>query len=627
MIHPSQLYESLKRHQKSLAYLLLSMPLFAIIQYTAYWLRFEGQLDASTQLHLQHTLIAVVFIKVVTFTWFRIYQGWNRYLTFYDLITLAQATVASSLVLVLAAYLFTPNVVIPRSVFLLDCFGTIIVFGGLRSMIRFIEELSPSWIPSRGRTRALIVGANDAGESILRTVRRNRQLSYQIVGFISTPDQPIDSARIGGIPVLGSVEQIERIAKRYHIAEILITAGEFSGKDVREIVHRGRAAGVAVKVLPSFEQLLSGRVDLKPRTVSIQDLLRRDPVKLDMKGLHHWIDDKVLWVTGAAGSIGSEICRQLLQFEPRRMIFIDRSENSLFFLEQELRKIATNVELEFCIADASDATRMEQLLIDHRPDIVFHAAAYKHVPLMEAHPGEAVKNIVRATQTLADLAHQHRVGSFVMISTDKAVNPTSVMGACKRVAEIYVQSLAANSSCNFVTVRFGNVLDSAGSVVPIFREQIANGGPVTVTHPDMQRYFMMIPEASQLVIQAGAMGHGGEVFVLDMGDPVRIVDLAKEMIHLSGMEVGRDIEIQFSGMRPGEKLFEELHVSGENHLPTIHPKIMVAESKHDSHQQVRAAIEQLMQAATYTPESVVDQLREIVPHYRAPVERAAPRAA
>ncbi|MDG2380261.1 MAG: nucleoside-diphosphate sugar epimerase/dehydratase [Pirellulaceae bacterium] len=619
-----RLKKSIQKHH-AIAYMIASIPLIAIIQIASYWLRFEGNIDDFTASHIQRTLIWVILIKVAIFSRFGIYQGWNRFLTFHDLITLSQATIASSLVLVLTAFLFIPDVVIPRSVFLLDSFGTVAVFGCLRSTARFMEEYRPSLRSDNSGIRAFIIGANDSGEALLRAIRRNHNIRYDIVGFLAGQSHALPS-RISGIPVLGNVDQLDRLAARHAVREILITAGEFSGKDVRKIVEKGRSVGVEVKVLPSFEQLLHGHVDLRPRTVSIQDLLRRDPVQLDIRGLHQWLDNKVLWVTGAAGSIGSEICRQLLQFEPRKLILIDRSENGLFFLEHELRKLAPDIDLQFCIADAGDQARMEQLCLRERPDIIFHAAAYKHVPLMEANPCEAIKNIVLATRNLADLADRFKVGSFVMISTDKAVNPTSVMGACKRVAEIYVQSLATSSQCNFVTVRFGNVLDSAGSVVPIFREQIAQGGPVTVTHPQMKRYFMTIPEASQLVIQAGAMGQGGEIFVLDMGEPVRIVDLAHEMINLSGLEIDRDIEIQFSGIRPGEKLFEELHISGENHLPTVHPKIMIAESTPTQYAEISNSILQMSQTAHRGNTGVVAQLSEAVPQYRQN-ETSAPKLA
>ncbi len=627
--HYSFLIDWLRRQRRLLGYAALSTPLFATIPIAAYWLRYEGHVPAETVADIHLMIPWVISIKIAAFGWFRVYQGWNRYLTFYDLVTLAQATVASSLVLVLAAYLLIPEVVIPRSVFLMDCLGTIVVFGGLRSAVRYIDELRPSLISSRGRTRAFIVGANDSGEALLRTIRRKRSLPYQIVGFLAGPGKSLPS-QIGGIGVLGGVDQLDHLSRKHRVQEVLITADDFTGKQVKTIVQQGRSVGVQVKVLPSLEQLLGRRVDLKPRTVSIQDLLRRDPVKLDMRGLHQWIDDKVLLVTGAAGSIGSEICRQLLQFEPQRMVMLDRNENGLFYLERELRKRASSAELEFKIADANDYQCMKRLFQTQRPDIVFHAAAYKHVPLMEANACEAVKNIVLATRQLADLSEEFDVGSFVMISTDKAVNPTSVMGACKRVAETYVQALTESSTCQYVTVRFGNVLDSAGSVVPIFREQIAQGGPVTVTHPDMQRYFMMIPEASQLVIQAGAMGQGGEVFVLDMGDPVRIYDLACEMINLSGLELGRDIEVQFTGVRPGEKLFEELHVRGESHVPTIHPKIMIAASTRVSHESIDQGVDRLALLARQGSASIIDELRHVVPDYgtgrptpSSPMERAA----
>jgi FlaA1/EpsC-like NDP-sugar epimerase len=330
-------------------------------------------------------------------------------------------------------------------------------------------------------------------------------------------------------------------------------------------------------------------------------------------------------VTGSAGSIGSEIARQLLHFAPARLVLVDRWENGQFFLERELNRLAANQDVEMCIADARDKERMERLFKRNRPHVVFHAAAYKHVPLMEANPGEAVKNIVLMTRCLANLSAKFGAESFVMISTDKAVNPTSVMGGCKRVAELYVQALAHQSSCRFVTVRFGNVLDSAGSVVPIFRQQIAEGGPVTVTHPDMVRYFMTIPEASQLVIQAGAMGRGGEIFVLDMGDPVRIVDLATDMIRLSGLRAGHDIEIQYVGRRPGEKLYEELHVHGEKHVATSHPKIMVAESEHVGFQQIQTAIEQLANVTEGSKQLVLEQLRRTIPQFQHELLQQTPK--
>jgi FlaA1/EpsC-like NDP-sugar epimerase len=350
-------------------------------------------------------------------------------------------------------------------------------------------------------------------------------------------------------------------------------------------------------------------------------------VRLDQAALHRWIEGGVLLVTGSAGSIGSEICRQLLQFKPRKLVLVDRSETGQFFLERELRRLAPEADIEICLGDVCDGPRMNSIFVKHRPDIVFHAAAYKHVPLMEAHPGEAVKNICIATRMLADLAHQRGVRSFVMISTDKAVNPTSVMGACKRIAELYVQALAEASACRFVTVRFGNVLDSAGSVVPIFRQQIEEGGPVTVTDPEMRRYFMTIPEASQLVIQAGAMGQGGEIFVLDMGQPVRIMDLAEDMIRFSGLEPGRDIDIEITGMRPGEKLYEELHTHSERHRPTAHPKIVVAADRPGDLAELRSALAELGDVTEQPPMLIRERVEQLVPELRRQRDLAGPALA
>ncbi|NQU24471.1 MAG: polysaccharide biosynthesis protein, partial [Candidatus Nealsonbacteria bacterium] len=385
---------------------------------------------------------------------------------------------------------------------------------------------------------------------------------------------------------------------------------------IRKLVDDARRHGVIVKVLPSYEQLISGRIATRPRPVSIHDLLRREPVQLDLGNIRQWIDGRVAMVTGSAGSIGSEICRQLLQFSPKRLVAVDRSENGQFFLERELGPIAPAMQLDVRMADVLDRPRMQRVLEECRPEIVFHAAAYKHVPLMESHPGEAVKNIVAATRQLAELTMQHGVESFVLISTDKAVNPTSVMGACKRVAELYVQSQPVSAPCRFVTVRFGNVLDSAGSVVQVFRRQIAAGGPVTVTHPEIQRYFMTIPEAARLVVQAAAIGQGGEVMVLDMGDPVRILDLARDMIRLSGLEAGKDVEIRFTGPRPGEKLFEELYLGDERHQPTRHPKITVADGGRRDPEAIIRSIDRLLLLADEQPEAVVELLQEIVPQYR-----------
>jgi FlaA1/EpsC-like NDP-sugar epimerase len=598
--------------------------IFVFSYYLSYWLRFEGQLGSAEFARFSSTVAYVVLIKLAIFRWFRIWPGWVRFLTFYDLIALVQASTTSLLVTVLVERLFLPGQAIPRSVYLMDWGTTIALVGGARAVLRILRERDWLFFLSADKVPAFIVGANEAGESLLRAITSHENLSYRVVGFLDD-DPKRKGERIGGVPVIGTIDQTCQLAERYRVRQVLIVADGLPGRRVRKLVEQARRNSVRVHVLPSYQQLIDGNVAVQLRSVSIDDLLRRDPVKLEMGNIRQWIDDRVLLVTGSAGSIGSEICRQLLRFSPKKIVLVDRSETAQFFLERELRGLASQTELEVCLADVLDQRRLREILRAHRPEIIFHAAAYKHVPLMEACPGEAIKNIVVATRRLADLAIENEVQSFVMISTDKAVHPTSVMGACKRAAELYVQSLASGSPCRFVTVRFGNVLDSAGSVVQVFRQQIARGGPVTVTDERMERFFMTIPEAARLVIQAGVIGNAGEILLLDMGVPVRIVDLAADMIRLSGLEVGKDIDIDFTGLRPGEKLFEELHAAGEKHRPTRHSKIMVVDGEQRDPQAVLAAIERLESLADAEQDRILEELEKMVPEYQIPGRRKEPR--
>jgi FlaA1/EpsC-like NDP-sugar epimerase len=555
------------------------LPLFAVSYCTAYWLRFSGDTGVRYKDLLLGTLLWVIAAKWVTFLWFRVYQGWSRHVNFHDLVVLVQAVTASAVGVVLVDALCLPGLAIPRGIILIDWGTTLLAFGAARALPRLLTKDTWHFL-NPGGTPCLIVGADDSGELLLRAIRRTPCLTYRVIGFVDDRLQ-VQHFRIDGVPVIGRCDDLPRLTEQHGIEEVLITSGDLSGREVRRLVDMGREHGFRVKVLPSYEQLLEERVAVHPRAVAIEDLLSRPSVEIDLTAVRDWLAGQVIMVTGSAGSIGSEICRQLLKLRPERLVLVDRSETGQFYLERELQRLSSKVQIDTCLADLTDRDRLEALFRDTRPDIIFHAAAYKHVPLMESHCGEAVKNIVLATRNVVDLADACGAKTLVMISTDKAVNPTSVMGACKRLAEQYVQARSAGSvatGTRFVTVRFGNVLDSSGSVVPIFREQIARGGPVTVTHPDITRYFMLIPEAAQLVIQAGAMGQGGEIFVLDMGEPVRILDLAHDMIRLSGMRAGDDIEVQIVGLRPGEKLYEELYDAGETHQRTTHPKIMVADS-------------------------------------------------
>jgi FlaA1/EpsC-like NDP-sugar epimerase len=606
----------LTRLQQWMLCIFVLVPLFVLIYFLSFWLRTEGKLSSDQWMDFLLTVWGVVLLKTMVFLWFRIHRILGRYVTFQDLLTLIWATVVNLIVLGFIIYYLLRIDSIPHSVLPLDCLLTITCVGGLLALLRVLHENNwPPFVFFSKKVPTLIVGANEAGESLLYAIVRNRKMPYHVVGFIDEDPQRVGT-RIGSSRVLGTIPETCQIAANYGVNEILITTGGLSGRQVRRLVDEARQRQMQVKVLPSFEELISGRLAVQPRPVAIEDLLRREPVKLDLDNIRQWLDNRVLLVTGSAGSIGSEICRQLLQFKPKRLVMLDRWETGQFYLEQELSRQRRDVQIDVQIADLLNENRMREVLENCRPDIIFHAAAYKHVPLMEKHPCEALRNIVLATRTLANLAMQCGVGSFVMVSTDKAVNPTNVMGACKRVAELYVQSLAGQSSCHFVTVRFGNVLDSSGSVVPIFRQQIARGGPVTVTDPGIVRYFMTIPEASQLVIQAGAIGNGGEILVLDMGEPVRIVDLAADMIRLSGLEVDRDIEIVFIGLRPGEKLFEELHYPDARYLPTRHPKIMVLGGARRDPKELHDAVERLLNLDNNDPWRIVKDLRALVPEYK-----------
>ena len=429
--------------------------------------------------------------------------------------------------------------------------------------------------PHREPIATMLVGAGQAGVLVARELASRPDLGLRPVGFLD--DDPGKwGLVIHGVPVLGSTEQLPMQCQKHLAKQVLISIANAPGAEIRRLRRLCDEANLPAKIIPGLYEIVGGRVNLsRIRNVAIDDLLGRQPVQLDLEGIAEQVRGRTVMTTGAGGSIGSELCRQLCSFEPAVLVLVERSENNLFNIHRELRDSFPNVRLVPCIADIGDAPRMTEIFRAQRPSMVLHAAAHKHVPMMEWNPREAVKNNVFGTRQVAELADEHGVDVFVMISTDKAVNPTSVMGATKRAAEIYVQALSRRSKTRYVTVRFGNVLGSAGSVIPIFQEQIAKGGPITVTHPEMRRYFMTIPEACQLVLQAGSMGRGGEIFILDMGEPVKIVDLARDLIALSGLHEGDDIEIRFSGVRPGEKLFEELSTDAEEADKTRHPKIFV----------------------------------------------------
>lgn len=509
-------------------------------------------------------------------------------------------------------------VLIPIGVIAMDFAIALIGITGIRAVRRITTETKETRARAKksGVQRpTILIGAGAAGLLIAKELTSRPELGMYPVAFLDDDRHKIGTV-VHGVPVVGPASAMKSVAQEHGATQALIAIASARGKDVRRLARQCRELGLETKIIPTVHDIVSGSVNIgEIRNIDIEDLLRRDPVTLDEDTISTFINDQVVVVTGAGGSIGSELCVQICGFSPRRLIMLERAENALFETHRALLAKFPAIELVPCVADVGDDTRVRAIFESHSPKAVFHAAAHKHVPMMESNPGEAIKNNVFGTKTLADVSHETDVEVFVMVSTDKAVNPTSIMGATKRIAEMYVQSLAHNSKTRFVTVRFGNVLGSAGSVIPIFKEQIACGGPVTVTHPDMTRYFMTIPEASQLILQAGTMGAGGEIFILDMGDPVKIVDLAADLISLARTESGSEVQIKFTGMRPGEKLFEELSCDAEHADKTRHPKIFVGKCKTSESEVLLPKLASLRSLANGDAAPIARAIGELVPEY------------
>jgi len=571
-------------------------------------------------------LLFFIIIKLVVFGLFKQYRGWWRYVGISDLIGILRACLVSTLIVVALWYTvvlqidsvrrYLQNIAdVAQSIFLLDMFGTFLLLAGLRMVIRLYHEEYRAVETGRLK-RFLIVGAGDAGEELLRAIHHQRVAQYDVVGFIDD-DLAKQGTLIHGLAVLGTVDELPKICEAHNIEEIAIAMPSATHSQVRRVIRLCEGTKIRFRTVPSITDIASGIFKVSQiRDVDINDLLGREAVELDLDLIEAFARDKTILVTGAGGSIGSEMCRQLCNFKPKLLLLIEQAENPLFYVERELRQKFPHVTIKAIICNITDKRRVEGIFEEFKPEVVIHAAAHKHVPLMELNPGEAIKNNVIGTQAVADAADKYGTGNFVMISTDKAVNPTSLMGSSKRIAEMHIQDLSRTSKTHFVTVRFGNVLGSDGSVVPIFNKQIAEGGPVTVTHPEMKRYFMTIPEASQLVLQAATMGRGGEIFVLDMGEPVKIVDLARELITLSGFRPGEDIEMVFTGARPGEKLFEELSIKGEDMQLTRHPKIAIWKNIPMDRDRLRGSIQELVDIAnTQNYGEIVRKIKELVPEY------------
>ena len=590
----------------------------AAVFYLAYEMRWDFATPPEWALQRLSLVVAVVACKLILLHSFGQFRSILSYFGLADFgaVVISMCTV-SGMMLVLW-YVSKINAAPSRGVILIDLVLSVAVVSGFRLSLRMVRTWSNSGSMrvSPASRRVAIIGAGDVGEALAKDLLQRRDGGLVPVLFID--EDPLKYGRtVHGLPVYGPLERLLKLAPRFRVNELVITLAGVSPRRVKEIVELGRSIGVTTQIVPSFTQLASGEVKVeRSRPVAIEDLLGRAQVSLDSEGIARLLADRVVLVTGAGGSIGSELCRQILSHQPRLLVMVEQTEIALFEIEQELLGTPLGARILPLIVDVTDEPAIRAVFARHRPEIVFHAAAHKHVPLMERQPGEAVKNNTLATAGLARLADEHGVGRFVFISTDKAINPTSVMGCSKRLAEKALQARqrAAGNRTDFLAVRFGNVLGSSGSVIPTFKRQIAQGGPVTVTHSEMTRYFMTIPEAVGLVLQTATLGKGGEIFILDMGQPVKIIDMARQMIELSGYRPGVDIEIKITGLRPGEKLYEELRHTDETHEPTSHPRIFKLRSE-PGPEDAEVWLGELRQAAAGSAATLKQVMRRQVPEY------------
>ncbi|MCP4105923.1 MAG: polysaccharide biosynthesis protein [Desulfobacteraceae bacterium] len=604
--------------------LIADASLISFVYYLAHYIRFDGNIPQGHLTTWSLTATWIVFIKLVSLFIFDMYRGMWRYASIHDMINIVKACLISSCIIMAIIIIIYRFQGFSRGVFIIDFLLTLVFLGGFRMSVRlyYTQNLSGKRVFFSGKARSnikkiLIIGAGRMGESLLREIVQNSKIYYEVTGFID--DDPFKmNQKIHGIPVLGILQDIEEIVKQYAVDEIIIAISSASAIQMRRIVNLCKSVDVPFKTMPNMQELLEGRLNLTTiRNVRYEDLLGREPVCLDMKQIGDCLTDKNVMVTGGAGSIGSELCRQIALFKPEKLIIVDQSESGLYDMELGLLASFPGLKITPVLASVQKKQFMKRIFEKHKPDVVLHAAAYKHVPMMELHPWEAVFNNVIGTRNILELCHKHNVDRFVLVSTDKSVRPTNIMGASKRIAELLTQCYTAKNKARFMAVRFGNVVGSVGSVIPLFKKQIERGGPVTVTHPEVTRYFMTIPEACSLILQAGAIGDGGEIFILKMGVPVRIADMARDMITLSGYEPGRDIEIEYVGLRPGEKLYEELVTFGEDILKTDHEDIMVLNTKDNkSLEEINTCLETLAELAQDGDiTGIKKQFKKIVPEY------------
>ena len=557
----------------------------------------------------------VLLVQGLIFSWTGLYKGVWRFASLPDLWNILRAVVLGAVAIFLALFLYERGDTVPRSVLLLYPAVLAVLLGLPRLAYRYWKDSRLSMFRPGNVQRVLIIGADRAGEALSRDLQHDRH--FTVVGFVDD-QRGLRGARINGRPVLGDLEQLPELASEAAVQMLLIALPGASVTEMRRVVDLCDRTGLPYRTVPKLEDVVAGRAQFNEiKEVSIEDLLGRDAVELDWTAIRETMTGRRVLVSGGGGSIGSELCRQIARLGAYSLTVVEQSEYNLYRISQELRNDYPELVFEGVLADCGDVVAMQKVFAETRPQVIFHAAAYKHVPMLQGQLRAAFRNNVQATRTMANLADRFQVECFVLISTDKAVNPTSVMGACKRIAEIWCQNLNSHSNTHYITVRFGNVLDSAGSVVPLFRQQIQNGGPLTITHPEISRYFMTIPEACQLILQAASLGKGGELFALDMGEPVKIRDLAEQMIRLAGKKPGGDIAIVYTGLRAGEKLFEELFHPLENYSATTHAKIFLAQHREVSWELLQAQLDKAAEAvAAYDEETLRRCVSSLLPSFR-----------
>jgi FlaA1/EpsC-like NDP-sugar epimerase len=604
--------------------------LFIVALVAAYLFRFELSLDSEDIQQIQNLIVWIVPLKLIIFFSSGLYRGMWRYTGVRDLWLLAQACFLATVIIMVTILTINRFEGYSRAVFISDGLLTFMFAGGMRIFIRFFYALTGNQMANiyssaiTKFTKVLIIGAGDAGEKILREIMDNNALHYDVIGFVDD-DMEKQGQTIHGIRVLGAVERLPKIIKKENIQQILIAVPSAKGDQIRHIVDICQKCNTSYKILPGIGELIDGRVSVKLlRDISYEDLLGRSPVHLNIKDIRHYLDGKTILITGCGGSIGSELCRQVVKYQPRDLIMLDSNESNLFDIQMEMHNKNYCRHCETILGQVQDETLMNNVFEKYKPEVVFHAAGYKHVPMIEKNPWQAVFSNIIGSRVVMEMSVKHLVDRFVLVSTDKAVHPINVMGASKRITELIMQCQQGNGT-RFMAVRFGNVVGSSGSVIPLFRRQIEQGGPVTVTHPEVNRFFMTIPEASQMILQAGAMGEGGEIFILRMGTPVKIADMARDLIRLSGKEPDVDIKIVYIGLREGEKLCEELITAGENILPTSHEKVMVlrssshfngAKNSQEAKINLYHELDELTTiAARHDAKGVKIKLKEIVPEY------------